>query len=109
PTPCSTTSVLSMPISASPTSTDETGVESIVLEIRELAVSYGPVLAVRQINVDVNPGEVVAMIGPNGAGKTSTLRAISGLVGYQGQIVFDGVDCKKSNIEQLARLGLIHV
>jgi branched-chain amino acid transport system ATP-binding protein len=98
-----------MPISASPTSTDETGVESIVLEIRELAVSYGPVLAVRQINVEVNAGEVVAMIGPNGAGKTSTLRAISGLVGYHGQIVFDGVDTRKANIEQLARMGLIHV
>jgi len=80
-----------------------------VLEIRELAVSYGPVLAVRQIDVDVNMGEVVAMIGPNGAGKTSTLRAISGLVGFQGSVVFDGVDCKKLNIEQLARMGLIHV
>ena len=80
-----------------------------MLEIRELAVSYGPVQAVRQINVDVNAGEVVAMIGPNGAGKTSTLRACSGLVGYHGTIVFDGVDCKKSNIEGLARMGLIHV
>jgi branched-chain amino acid transport system ATP-binding protein len=79
------------------------------LEIRQLAVSYGPVLAVREIDVEVNPGEVVAMIGPNGAGKTSTLRAISGLVPYQGQIVFDGVDTKKANIEQLARMGLIHV
>ena len=80
-----------------------------MLQIRELAVSYGPVLAVREINVDVNLGEVVAMIGPNGAGKTSTLRACSGLVNYQGQIVFDGVDCKKASIEQLARMGLIHV
>ena len=80
-----------------------------MLEIRELAVSYGPVQAVRKIDVDVKMGEVVAMIGPNGAGKTSTLRAISGLVGYQGSIVFDGVDCKKATIEQLARMGLIHV
>ena len=80
-----------------------------MLQIRELVVSYGPVQAVREIDVDVNPGEVVAMIGPNGAGKTSTLRAISGLVPYQGQIVFDGVDTKKANIEQLARMGLIHV
>jgi branched-chain amino acid transport system ATP-binding protein len=79
------------------------------LEIRGLAVSYGPVLAVREIDVDVNQGEVVAMIGPNGAGKTSTLRACSGLVGYQGSITFDGVDCKKASIEQLARMGLIHV
>jgi branched-chain amino acid transport system ATP-binding protein len=80
-----------------------------MLEIRELKVSYGPVQAVRQIDVDVKVGEVVALIGPNGAGKTSTLRSISGLVPYQGSIVFDGVDCKKANIEELARMGLIHV
>jgi len=80
-----------------------------MLEIRELVVSYGPVQAVRQIDVDVNLGEVVALIGPNGAGKTSTLRSISGLVPYKGTIVFDGVDCKKANIEELARMGLIHV
>ena len=52
----------------------------LMLEIRGLEVSYGPVKAVRGIDVDVKMGEVVALIGPNGAGKTSTLRAISGLV-----------------------------
>jgi len=80
-----------------------------MLEIRELEVSYGPVQAVRQIDIDVKLGEVVAMIGPNGAGKTSTLRAISGLVGYRGTITFDGVECTKASIEQLALMGLIHV
>ena len=80
-----------------------------MLEIRGLEVAYGPVQAVRGIDVDVKMGEVVALIGPNGAGKTSTLRAISGLVSYQGTVTFEGVDCRKSNIEQLARLGVIHV
>jgi branched-chain amino acid transport system ATP-binding protein len=80
-----------------------------VLEIRGLAVSYGPVKAVRGIDVDVKKGEVVALIGPNGAGKTSTLRAISGLVPYEGSIIFDGMDCRKMNVESLARAGVIHV
>jgi branched-chain amino acid transport system ATP-binding protein len=80
-----------------------------MLEIRGLEVSYGPVKAVRGIDVDVNAGEVVAMIGPNGAGKTSTLRAISGLVAHGGTVTFDGTDCRKLNVEALARLGLIHV
>ena len=80
-----------------------------MLEIRALEVSYGPVRAVRGIDVDVNMGEVVALIGPNGAGKTSTLRAISGLVPHSGTVVFDGIDCRKSNLEDLARAGLIHV
>ena len=80
-----------------------------MLEIRGLEVSYGPVKAVRGIDVDVKTGEVVAMIGPNGAGKTSTLRAISGLVAHGGTVTFDGTDCRKLNVETLARLGLIHV
>jgi branched-chain amino acid transport system ATP-binding protein len=80
-----------------------------MLEIRGLTVSYGPVRAVRGIDLDVNAGEVVAMIGPNGAGKTSTLRAISGLVGHEGTVLFEGADCRKMNIESLARAGIIHV
>jgi branched-chain amino acid transport system ATP-binding protein len=80
-----------------------------VLEIRGLEVSYGPVMAVRGIDVDVKMGEVVAMIGPNGAGKTSTLRAISGLVAHGGTITLDGVDCRRYNVERLARAGVIHV
>ncbi|MBM3659769.1 MAG: ABC transporter ATP-binding protein [Actinobacteria bacterium] len=80
-----------------------------MLEIRGLEVSYGPVTAVRGIDVDVNMGEVVALIGPNGAGKTSTLRAISGLVPHGGSVRLDGVDCRSLKIEELARAGLIHV
>ena len=80
-----------------------------MLEIRQLDVSYGPVLAVRGIDLSVTSGEVVALIGPNGAGKTSTLRAISGLVPHGGTVTFDGHDCRSRNIEGLARLGLIHV
>ena len=80
-----------------------------MLEIRGLEVSYGPVKAVRGIDVDVKSGEVVAMIGPNGAGKTSTLRAISGLVAHAGTVTLDGADCRKMNVEALARQGLIHV
>ena len=80
-----------------------------MLEIRELEVSYGPVEAVRGIDLDVEMGEVVALIGPNGAGKTSTLRAISGLVPHGGTVTFDGVDCRKLNIEGSRASGLIHV
>lgn len=80
-----------------------------MLEIRGLEVSYGPVRAVRGIDIDVRMGEVVALIGPNGAGKTSTLRAISGLVPHEGTITLDGVDCRNYKVEALARAGVIHV
>ena len=81
----------------------------LMLEIRGSRCRTGPVRAVRGIDVDVKMGEVVALIGPNGAGKTSTLRAISGLVPHNGTVVFDGIDCRKLNLEDLARAGLIHV
>ena len=80
-----------------------------MLEVRGLNVAYGPVQAVRGIDFDVRMGEIIALIGPNGAGKTSTLRAVSGLVDHGGTVVFDGEDCRRSNVEQLARRGLVHV
>jgi branched-chain amino acid transport system ATP-binding protein len=80
-----------------------------MLEIRGLHVAYGPVDAVRGVDLEVGAREVVALIGPNGAGKTSTLRAISGLVPYRGSIRFDGLDCRRLKVEGAARRGLIHV
>ena len=51
-----------------------------LLEVRGLQVSYGPIQAVRGIDLDVEQGQIVALLGANGAGKTTTLRAISGVV-----------------------------
>ncbi len=61
-----------------------------MLEVRRLEVRYGPIVAVRGINLDVNAGEIVALIGANGAGKSSTARAIAGLVPFAGEIRFCG-------------------
>ncbi len=51
-----------------------------LLEVRDLKVSYGPIQAVRGIDLDVEEGKIVALLGANGAGKTTTLRAVSGIV-----------------------------
>jgi branched-chain amino acid transport system ATP-binding protein len=62
-----------------------------VLELRELRAAYGPIEAVRGVDLEVRAGELVCLLGANGAGKSSTLRAISGLVHPTGgRIVFDG-------------------
>ena len=55
-----------------------------LLEIRDLCVNYGPIQAVRGVNMDVEEGSIVALLGANGAGKTTTLRAIMGLLPVQG-------------------------
>ena len=80
-----------------------------LLSVRDLAVAYGPIQAVRGVTFEVRPGDAVALLGPNGAGKSSTLRAISRLEGFTGEVRFDAIDTRRRTPEQLARLGLVHV
>lgn len=57
------------------------------LDVRHLNVRYGEHVAVADVTVCVEPGEVVALVGPNGAGKSSLLRAIMGLVPRTGRVL----------------------
>ena len=62
-----------------------------LLEIRNMAASYGAVRALQGVSMNVEAGSVVALLGSNGAGKSTTLKAISGMVRpAEGDIVFDG-------------------
>jgi branched-chain amino acid transport system ATP-binding protein len=80
-----------------------------MLEVSQLRVSYGPVEAVRGVDLEVPSGSAVGLLGPNAAGKTSTLRAISRLVPYQGTIRFDGEPVGRVRPDELVRRGLLHV
>src|SRR2546423_68452 len=51
-----------------------------MIRVRDLRVDYNSVCAVRDLSLEVNPGQVCGLIGPNGSGKTTTMRAIMGLV-----------------------------
>src|SRR5438093_1038899 len=51
-----------------------------MLEIKNLVVAYGPLLALHGVNLMIRPGEMVALVGPNGAGKSTLLKTISGLL-----------------------------
>ena len=58
-----------------------------MLEIRDLEVAYGSIVALHRISLTVATGKIITLIGSNGAGKSTTLRAVSGLVNVRsGQI-----------------------
>ncbi len=81
----------------------------VLLEIKNLRVSYGAIQAIKGIDLHVNKGEVVTILGANGAGKTTTLRTISGLLkSNDGQIIFDGKDITKTKAHEIVSLGMSH-
>lgn len=77
------------------------------LEIRNLRLSFGGVVAVKDIDLTVHTGELMAVIGPNGAGKTSLLNCITGFYHpQQGQIIFNGQDITHLHTHQLVGVGI---
>ena len=78
-----------------------------LLRLEQLQVSYGGIRAVKGIDLEVNPGELVCLIGANGAGKTTTLRAVTGLVrAAGGRVLYDGHDITAMKVPDIARRGL---
>lgn len=81
-----------------------------LLKVKDLTVYYGTVLALDNISLHVEEGEIVAVIGPNGAGKSTALNAISGTVQLtgksSGQIIFKEQKIKKLQPYQLVKKGL---
>jgi branched-chain amino acid transport system ATP-binding protein len=85
-------------------------VDPPLLEVKQLAAGYGHLEVVRDVNLAVRAGEVVACIGANGAGKTTTLRAISGMIRPRhGRVMFGGKDITGNSPERISRLGLAHI
>lgn len=80
-----------------------------LLSISGLSVSYDSIKAVDNISFDVARGEIVTLIGANGAGKSSILRAISGMIPYQGGIAYAGKDLKNIAADQIVAIGIAHV
>ncbi len=81
-----------------------------LLEVEGLRAGYGDLVVVHDVDLEVHPGEVVALLGGNGAGKTTTLRAISGvLTPVGGRVRFDGQDLTGASPDRAAAAGLSQV
>lgn len=78
-----------------------------LLQVRDLKVAYGGIQALKGIDLDVAPGELVALIGSNGAGKTTTLKTLAGLLPVTaGQIHYCGMSLQHRPAHRLIREGL---
>ena len=80
-----------------------------MLKVRDLSVHYGKIRAVRNIDMDIEQGEIVSLIGANGAGKSTTLRALSGLIKPAGgTIEFEGKPITGWNAKAIVEAGISH-
>jgi len=78
-----------------------------LLKLDNVTSGYGPIVAVRDVSIEVYPGEVVTLLGANGAGKSTTLLTVAGLVRPSaGAIEFDGQDITHMKPEDIVRHGI---
>lgn len=79
-----------------------------VLSIEHVAVHFGGLVAISDMNFHVNEGEIVSLIGPNGAGKTTAFNVMTGfLTPTKGAVKYCGADLKGKKPHEIADLGLI--
>ena len=81
-----------------------------MLEIRDLTVSYGAILAIKGVDITVNEKEIVTLIGANGAGKTTIINTISAILSAKsGSIYFYGEEISKYDAKKIVKLGISQV
>ena len=80
-----------------------------LLQTSGLYAGYGKIRVLRDIDLTIAAGEIVALLGPNGAGKTTLLRAMSGLLPWSGNVRFAGRDLAGASPRSIVKAGLAHV
>lgn len=81
-----------------------------MLELKDLAVSYGSITALHDVSLRVGKGDIVTLIGANGAGKSTTLRTISGLLKAQsGSIKYEDEEITNERPHRIVARGISHV
>ena len=78
-----------------------------ILEARKVTRRFGGLVAVREVDLEVGPGQIVGLIGPNGAGKTTFFNCITGLYApSEGEILFDGQRLNGLPPDRITKLGI---
>ncbi len=78
-----------------------------LLEVQQISVRFGALMALSRVSLDIQRGEICAIIGPNGAGKTTLINCISGFYHpFEGHIRFEGRDRTRLRPPDVAALGI---
>jgi ABC-type branched-subunit amino acid transport system ATPase component/branched-subunit amino acid ABC-type transport system permease component len=81
--------------------------QDVHLQVRELGVRFGGVVALDDVSLELRSGEILGMIGPNGAGKTSLIDAVTGHNRrYSGHVLLNGRTIDKADASRRARMGI---
>ena len=78
-----------------------------IIEVRELTKRFGEQAALDRVSFEIRPGESVAVWGPNGAGKTTALRAILGVMPYEGTVRVGGADSWRRGKRARGQVGFV--
>ena len=78
-----------------------------MIELKGVTKAYGDSVVLENFDMEVRPGESVALWGPNGAGKTTIIRCLLGLVVYEGEILVDGMDVRDRGKAVRSRIGYV--
>lgn len=80
-----------------------------LFRVSGLYAGYGSSIVLRDISLEVAPGNVVSLMGRNGAGKTTLLRALMGIIAKQGRVELDGEDISRWSSHRINRAGMVWV
>jgi len=79
-----------------------------LVQLKNVSKRFGTTKALNSISLDIPKGRIVGLVGPNGAGKTTMLRALTGLIDYEGEISILGVEPKNDRPKLMEKTGVIH-
>lgn len=80
-----------------------------MLKIQDLHAYYGPIEALKGVNLTVKEGKMACLIGSNGAGKTTLLNSVSGMIKTTGSITWNDTELTKLGCTKIAKMGVMHV